>query len=104
MDRPVSINVAEVVDRSRIGGFHIGVFTLCAACLILDGFDVQAVGFVAPDIRKELMLDATQLSYVTVSGLVGILIGALFFGSLGDRMGRRPVLIIATFCFPFSRC
>jgi AAHS family 4-hydroxybenzoate transporter-like MFS transporter len=99
MDRPESINVAEVVDRSRIGAFHIGVFTLCAACLILDGFDVQAVGYVAPDIRKELMLDATQLSYVTMSGLVGILIGALFFGSLGDRMGRRPVLIIATLCF-----
>lgn len=99
MNRPETINVAEVVDRSRIGAFHIGVFTLCAACLILDGFDVQAVGYVNADIRNELMLDNTRMSWVTMSGLIGILIGALFFGGLGDKLGRRPVLIVATAAF-----
>jgi AAHS family 4-hydroxybenzoate transporter-like MFS transporter len=93
------INIAEVVDNSRIGGFQVGVFLLCAACLILDGFDVFALGFVNPDIRKELALDATRMGWVITSGLVGILIGALGFGGMGDRLGRRPVLIIATASF-----
>jgi AAHS family 4-hydroxybenzoate transporter-like MFS transporter len=93
------INVAEVVDNGRIGGFQIGLFLLCAACLILDGFDVQAVGYVNRNIRNEFMLDNTQFSWVSMSGLVGILVGALLFGGLGDRMGRRPVLIISTVCF-----
>ena len=93
------VDLAEVVDNSRIGGFQIGVFVLCAACLILDGFDVQAVGYVNADIRKELMLNNTQMSWVTMSGLIGILIGALFFGGLGDRWGRRPVLVVATAAF-----
>ena len=99
MDRPATINIADAVDNSRINGFHIGIFTLCAACLIMDGFDVQAIGYVAPEIIRELGLSATQLGAITSAGLVGILAGAFLFSILGDRFGRRPVLIAATFCF-----
>jgi hypothetical protein len=30
------------VSDDRIGRYQIGIFTLCGACLIMDGFDVQA--------------------------------------------------------------
>jgi AAHS family 4-hydroxybenzoate transporter-like MFS transporter len=99
MDRPATVNVADVIDKSRIGGFQIGLFLLCAACLILDGFDVQATGYVAAALTKDLGLTGTEFSWVASAGLVGVLFGALIFGWLGDRWGRRPVLITATLCF-----
>jgi AAHS family 4-hydroxybenzoate transporter-like MFS transporter len=99
MDRPATVNITDVVDNSRIGGFQIGLFILCAACLILDGFDVQAIGYVAASLSSELHLSGTEFSAIASAGLIGVLIGALLFGWLGDRYGRRPVLVIATFCF-----
>ena len=98
MNRPARINIADVVDNSRIGGFQIGIFVLCAACLIMDGFDVQAVGYVVPEIRAEFQLSAPQIGAITSAGLIGILVGAFLFSIFGDTRGRRPVLIVATLC------
>src|SRR5688572_30443376 len=99
MNRPDTVNIPDVIDNSRIGSLQITLFVLCAACLILDGFDVQATGYVGADMRRDLSLSGTQFSYVASAGLVGILLGALFFGGLGDKYGRRPVLIAATLAF-----
>jgi MFS transporter, AAHS family, 4-hydroxybenzoate transporter len=99
MNPSARINIAEVVDNSRIGGFQIGIFVLCAACLIMDGFDVQAVGYVVPEIRAEFQLSAPQIGAITSAGLIGILVGAFLFSIFGDTRGRRPVLIVATLCF-----
>ena len=99
MDRPGTVNIADVIDNSRIGGLQINLFLLCAACLILDGFDVQATGYVGAALSQDLGLNGTQFSYVAMAGLVGILLGALFFGGLGDKYGRRPVLIAGTLTF-----
>lgn len=36
-----AIDVGAVIDRSRVQGLHYGIFTLCALCMIMGGFDVQ---------------------------------------------------------------
>ena len=99
MTVPPTINIADAIDGSRIRGFHIGTFILCAACLIMDGFDVQVMGFVAPEIIRELELAPREWGWVAMAGLLGILVGAFLFSVLGDRIGRRPILIAATLCF-----
>lgn len=99
MNQPGTVNIADVIDNSRIGGLQINLFLLCAACLILDGFDVQATGYVAASLSQDLSLTGAQFGYVAMAGLVGILLGALFFGGLGDKYGRRPVLIAGTLTF-----
>src|SRR5690348_7674119 len=45
MDPRAFVNISEIIDRSRLGAFQIGVFVLCGLCLIMDGFDVQAMGY-----------------------------------------------------------
>ena len=74
------------------------MFVLCAACLIMDGFDVQAWGYVAPSLFAEW---GTKSSAGTVASftLTGVLIGSLLFSMLADKIGRRPVLIGATLYF-----
>ena len=47
------LNITEIVDNSQVRSFQIGIFVLCGLCLIMDGFDVQAWGYVAPSLFAE---------------------------------------------------
>lgn len=89
------INVSDVVDQSRLRAFQILVLALCALCMIMDGFDVQAMGYVAPAVIKEWQISKASLGPVFGAGLFGMLIGSLALGVVADRLGRRPVLIAA---------
>src|SRR5437016_1272969 len=94
-----TIDISEAIDQSKIGAFQTGIFILCALCLIMDGFDVQALGYLAPAIIKDWSLPPAQMGPVLSAALVGILVGSLLFSMLADRFGRRPVLIVATLFF-----
>lgn len=92
------LNVSDVIDRSRLGGLQIFVLILCALCLVIDGFDVQAMGYVAPAIIKQWGIAKADLGSVFGAGLVGMALGALCLGPVADRFGRRPVLVGAMLC------
>src|SRR5712691_6951370 len=94
-----TVDISEVLDRNKIGGFQAGIFVLCGLCLIMDGFDVQALGYLAPAIIKDWSIPQAQMGPVLSAALVGILVGSLFFSMLADKFGRRPVLIFATLFF-----
>ena len=104
MDSPAqaagtAINVTELVDRSPYGRLQWTTFTLCLLCLIVDGFDVQALGYTAPSLIRQWGVPGAALGPVFAAGNFGVLLGALFCSMLADRIGRRPVLIGATFFF-----
>ena len=48
-----TLNLTEFMENCRIGSLQIRVFVLCLASLIMDGFDVQAMGYVAPAMFRE---------------------------------------------------
>ncbi len=93
MEKQNTVNVSRIVDHSTLGSFQWGIFALCTLCLIMDGFDVQAMGYVAPAILREWSISTSVLGPVFSAGLFGVLIGSLLFSMLADRIGRRPVLI-----------
>lgn len=93
------INVSDVIDNSKVGRFQILTFALCAMCLIMDGFDVQAIGYVGPAIVQEWNIPNSALGAVFGASNFGVLIGSLLFTMLADKIGRRPVLIGATLFF-----
>jgi AAHS family 4-hydroxybenzoate transporter-like MFS transporter len=97
--RAEEIKIADVIDRSKVGRLQVVLFALCAACLIMDGFDVQAVGYVGPALIREWQIPGSALGNMLAAGNFGVLIGSLVFTMLADKIGRRPVLIGATFYF-----
>lgn len=99
MDRSGQVNVADVIDNARIGSLQKRMFALCALSLIMDGFDVQVMGFVAPAISAEWGVSREAFGVVFSVGNFGMLLGALLFTMLADRIGRRPVLVGATLWF-----
>src|ERR1700733_8837317 len=96
---PAQVNISEVIADSSFGNFQLGLCILCGLCLIMDGFDVQAMGYVAPVILKEWHVPNAQFGPVFGAGLFGIWVGSLLFSMLADKIGRRPVLITVTLCF-----
>src|SRR4051794_36806483 len=59
-----SVNLGEVLENSPIGPLQIRVFVLCMLCLIMDGFDVQALGYAAPPVLREWGLPNSALGPV----------------------------------------
>ena len=93
------VDVVEFIDRQPVGGFQIRLLLTCAAVLFLDGFDTQAIGYVAPALAKEWGLTKAALGPVFSAGLFGLMIGALLFGPLADRIGRKKIIIFSTLAF-----
>jgi len=94
-----TINIPELLANSAIGPLQKRVFILCALCLIIDGFDVQAMGYVAPALVPDWKIDRSALGPVFSAANFGVLIGSLVFSTIADKIGRRPVLVGATLFF-----
>jgi AAHS family 4-hydroxybenzoate transporter-like MFS transporter len=94
-----ALDVARFIDRRGVGGFQILVLALCLIAMIIDGFDAQAIGFVAPLISIEWGVPKASFSSVFAAGLLGMAVGALLFGALADRFGRKIILIVCLLAF-----
>ncbi|MDD1964613.1 aromatic acid/H+ symport family MFS transporter [Pseudomonas putida] len=90
------IDVHAVVEGARFGRFHGMVMGLCALLLIFDGYDLFIYGVVLPVIMKEWGLTPLQAGALGSYALFGMMFGALVFGSLADRIGRKKGIAI---CF-----
>ena len=94
-----SHSIPELIDGARITGFQWRIFALCFLVAILDGFDTQAIAFTGPAIIQAFDLRAGALAPILTAGIVGMVLGAMALGLIGDKLGRRPAVIgaVATF-------
>jgi AAHS family 4-hydroxybenzoate transporter-like MFS transporter len=93
------VNVPALIDQQKVSAFQIRVAALCAAVVFMDGFDAQAIGYVAPTLSKAWNLKPGELGPVFSAGLFGLMLGALAFSPLADRIGRKPIIVFCTLWF-----
>ncbi|NVZ21527.1 MFS transporter [Pseudomonas costantinii] len=89
-------DVHSIIDNAHFSRFHWLVMGLCALLLIFDGYDLFIYGVVLPVIMKEWGLTPLQAGALGSYALFGMMFGALVFGSLADRIGRKKGIAI---CF-----
>jgi MFS transporter, AAHS family, 4-hydroxybenzoate transporter len=98
LDRP-PLRLPDFVDERRVSRFQYGVITLCGLVMFLDGFDTQAISYMAPHIAEEWGLPRAVLGPIFSSALVGLMIGYLVLSPLSDRFGHKRVIVVATTAF-----
>jgi MFS transporter, AAHS family, 4-hydroxybenzoate transporter len=65
------------------------------ALVMIDGYDLFIVSFVAPLIAKDLHLSFASFGTVFAAGLAGSMVGGLLLGHIADRAGRRPTVLVS---------
>ena len=76
------------MNRGRFAGFAIA-----AAIMLLDGFDIVAMSLAAPHVMPQFGLSPGSMGVVFSALLVGLGLGSMLLGPLGDRFGRRPTVL-----------
>ncbi|HVB33641.1 MAG TPA: MFS transporter [Patescibacteria group bacterium] len=99
MTSPATVDVSELLDEQKVGSFQIRVLVLCALAVLLDGFNAQVIGYVAPALAVGLHLSQREMGPVFAASLVGVMVGTLTLGPLADRIGRRGIMIACTLTF-----
>ncbi len=82
---------------------YLGLICLTASIGgLLFGFDTAVISGTVNMVEAQFSLGKLQVGWFTGSALVGCILGAAIAGVLGDRFGRKPILILAAFLFFIS--
>ncbi|MEU2868082.1 MFS transporter [Streptomyces olivoreticuli] len=84
------------IDRLPWSGFHTRMVVALGVAWILDGLEITVAGAVAAVLTREdtLRLSSGEAGLIATVYLVGQVAGALFFGRLADRLGRRKLFLL----------
>src|SRR6266702_2521954 len=92
-------DIVALINTHPLSSFQKGIMVLIGAVILMDGFDIQAMGFVAPALTQDWHIDPKDLGPIFGAGLLGMLGGSMLLSILSDRVGRRPVLVGSTAFF-----
>ncbi len=96
-----ALRVSEIIDQRPLSRFQTNTILLCGLVLVLDGFDTQSIGFLAPSIAGSLHLRISTFGPVFAAALIGLMIASMIAGPVADRVGRKGPIIFATLTFAF---
>ncbi len=99
MNQPKTASLESIIDSGPVTSYQIVIMAICAIVAMMDGFDTQAIAFVAPEIAAAWHVDPSLFGPVFGAGLLGGLIGGIVIGTAGDRFGRRPALLLSVLIF-----
>jgi MFS transporter, AAHS family, 4-hydroxybenzoate transporter len=94
-----TVDVTEVIEQARFGRFQLLILVLCAWIALLDGFDTQAIAYVAPVIAEQWGIAMAGFGPIFGAGLAGLMVGAFVLSPAADRFGRKNVILLSVLLF-----
>lgn len=96
-----SLDIRAHINSRKMSGYQWLLLGLCFLIVATDGMDVAIMGFLAPDIIRELGISRASFGLIMGAAPVGLALGAILVGPLSDRFGRKKPLMTAVFLFGF---
>ncbi len=94
-----TVNVNDVIDKAEFKTFHFKVVLLCLVIILFDGYDLAINGVTLPLLMKDWGLSAVQAGMLASTALAGMMFGAMLFGTLADKIGRKKVILTCVVLF-----
>ena len=94
-----TMNVNAVIDQAKFKPFHLTVVLWCLFVVLFDGYDLAINGVALPLLMKEWGMTAVQAGMLASTALAGMMFGAMLFGMLADKIGRKKVIMICIVLF-----
>ncbi len=91
--------VSEFIDRRPMGRYQFWTMALCGMVIVLDGFDTQSIGFLAPSMAESLHIPIKTFGPIFAAALVGLMISSMLSGPIADRWGRKWPIVASTLIF-----
>jgi AAHS family 4-hydroxybenzoate transporter-like MFS transporter len=87
--------VEAALEGQKIGSLQLRVAAICLLAQTFDGYDLSSISMAAPALSQAWHLPGAAFANTFVMSSVGIMVGALASGPIGDRTGRKPVLLVS---------
>ena len=98
------IELGELIDRRPMAGIQIAVAVLCGAALFVDGYDIQVMALAVPALARGWSLPPSSFGLALSAVVIGISVGSGLLGPLGDRYGRRTLLVVTMAAVGVATC
>ncbi|MEU6263595.1 MFS transporter [Saccharopolyspora shandongensis] len=89
------MDLLSEIRQSRMSRFQVVAVAIALTLIMIDGFDVAVMSYVAPVLSREWDIDPVTLGFLLSATLFGMAAGSIFLTPLGDRIGRRKLTIIS---------
>ena len=83
------------LDSLKFSRFHVSLVLMTGLSIFFAGYCTQIEAFVLPSLLKDWGLPPVKAGALVSWGFLGIMLGALFFGPIADRAGRKKTLLVA---------
>src|SRR3954452_19031793 len=88
-DAQKSAELVARLERLPFSRWHRNLFTLCFVGVMFDACDFALFGMALPPVAREFGLNQVEAGLLATLGLIGAFLGALFWGTISDYIGRR---------------
>jgi MFS family permease len=95
-DRQIETDIPARMDRLPWSRWHVRIITALGTSWVLDGLEVTLVGSLSGilESKQGLGLSDAQVTSAATIYLAGAVLGALVFGHLTDRLGRKKLFLV----------
>jgi AAHS family 4-hydroxybenzoate transporter-like MFS transporter len=95
-----SLSATELaLENQSLGGLQIRVAAICTLIQMCDGYDVGSIGWAVPSLTHAWRVAPAAFALAFLWSNLGVMVGALSSGPIGDRFGRKPLLLVSIAIF-----